>query len=221
MRSMGSVSVPGNYYKDSLNAKDFFTRKIPVIAFHGQRDPVVRFYVFPVNFAQTDTRMPGFGNTYVKETTCLLNGVNYFKTDNQSNTPNNPDFATFGSYSFFNHILQPLNIPSELYVDCQALHGLDNDGPNYQSDYGTCYQTQTQTIEYIVERATVFFKNIMTNNNLLMSNAQKRQNKTSPAPTVKIFVDCRNNYNKCNSLEDNNNGCANDDVCDNGDVCPD
>ena len=200
----GGVSVPGQYYDDSTNAKNFFTRRIPVIAFHGQQDPVVPFYKTKINLAINDLRPGGFGLTYVTETTCLLTGITSFKTDD--NNSNNPDFAIFGSYSFFHLILQAKNIPSELYVDCQAMHGLDDDGPNYKSDYGTGYFTQTQTIEYIVERAAVFFKNVMT------GNAQRRENKTLPE-TDKVFNECRNNYIKCNTLEDNNANCSNDDIC--------
>ncbi|MBS1747079.1 MAG: alpha/beta hydrolase [Bacteroidetes bacterium] len=200
----GSVSLPYSYNGtviDSTNAKDFFTQRIPVICFHGQLDNVINIYQQAINFAPVDNSTNGYGSTFNKETTCLITPS--FKT-NGSLTPG-PDITTYGSISFFYNILQPLNIPSEIYIDCQAHHGLDADGPNYQSDYGTGYHTASATTTYIVSRAAIFFQNIIGN------NAQARQDQLS---THKVFVECLNSRTKCN-LSNNDAGCDKNDNCGN------
>jgi hypothetical protein len=125
--------------------------------------------------------------------------------NNFCNLTPGPDITTYGSISFFYNILQPLNIPSEIYIDCQAHNGLDTDGPNYQSDYGTGYHTASATTTYIVSRAAIFFQNIIGN------YAQERQDQLS---THKVFVECLNSRTKCN-LSNNDAGCDKNDNCGN------
>lgn len=207
----GSVSLPPAYTNNT--AKNFFanTHVPPAILFYGKNDHTVEPGIEPVKFAaptSTDQQL----QPYYSENTCLLKPS--FKTNNDQNTV---DAKTFGSQAFFDYVLQPLNIPSEIYSDCQMAHGLDCDPSSpkcttpFQSDFGTCYKTPDEVTRYIAGRAAVFFQNIISN------NAQTRQNLST---VHKVFIDCRNDYNACNS-SNNDNGCTTNRQCQSYEIqCP-
>lgn len=221
----GNFAIPPGSYdmSDPSKAKSFFgTTRIPVICFHGEDDPVINIDIAAVKFSAPPTNTAT--KPYTQQNTCVLKP---FKTEN---LPNNIDVYTYGLRAFFQYILQPLSIPSELYIDCQMGHGLDDDCqcPSnftvdkngnctvacvFDSDFGTGATNTGDVIVYIAGRAAVFFQNILGN------NAQARQDVKTTTPcspcgpsTNKIFVDCRNDHNKCDLLN-NDQSCSQNPVC--------
>ena len=94
-------------------------------------------------------------------------------------------------------ILKTLGVPTEMYIDCQMTHGLDNNcdykhNPGcFKSEFGTHTNTTTDVQVYMVQRACVFFQDIINNVN------------TTGRTT--LFVECENTRDKCDSAY---TGCA-------------
>lgn len=109
----GAVFVPPNF--DSSTAKNFFDLRIPTICFHGQADPVVPIGNEPITFAPISPG--GYKDSANVERTCLI--ASPFRTEGNISTI---DYYSYGSNAFYDYILQPLNIPSEEYVDCLMKH---------------------------------------------------------------------------------------------------
>lgn len=194
----GSLTLPRNF-SDSTTAKNFFDQRIPIICFHGLNDPVVPPYVAGVKFAPVDTRTNGFKDSLSTEKSCLITSP--FKSEGKPPSPDIFNVYTYGSPAYVNNILKPLGIRYELYLDCDASHGLDNDGPNFKSDYGigdsTDYSTIRAVSSYITGRAATFFQTIIG------GNAQTSH---------KVFVECRNERVMCNGAN-KDDGCLNTDIC--------
>lgn len=191
----GSLTVPRNF--DSSNVRNFFDQRIPIICFHGLQDPIVPPNITPVNFARSNIV---YGTTYSSESSCLINSP--FKSEGKPPLPDTVNIYTYGSPAYFKFILQPLGIRSEIYLDCDAGHGLDPDGPNFKSDYGigdpvTDYSTVSAVNMYIDGRAATFFQTIIG------GNAQTSH---------KVFYECPNRRVTC-SQGNNDGGCLNIDNC--------
>jgi len=76
----------------------------------------------------------------------------------------------------------------EVYIDCDMAHGLDDDGVNFKSDFGTGYNNQDSVYSYIAGRTNTFFIAILKNIDDSLGRSR--------------FVECRNNRVKCN-ISDN------------------
>jgi hypothetical protein len=188
-----------------------------VISFHGLHDSTFNYQYQGVYFSTYDGRINGYGNLFRTESRCL--------SAQYSVNPNNdtlPDFIMIGSQTIY-AMLHAHNISCELYLDCQAGHGLDNDDPScvscsthpgdytrksdcslcgYQSNYGVITaNTQDKTYDYIAGRAATLF--------------QAKLGGIASLLTTTKFVECPNYRNKCTpgSEADNNGGCNNEDVC--------
>ena len=94
-------------------------------------------------------------------------------------------------------ILKTLGVPTEMYIDCQMTHGLDNNcdykhNPGcFKSEFGTHANTTTDVQIYMVQRACVFFQDIINNVN------------TTGRTT--LFVECENTRGSCDGTY---TGCA-------------
>lgn len=142
----GALTVPYNKRNDPGS---FFTNKIPVISFHGLRDSLVWPGTVPIFFS--DTLIIG-GINFGKESRCINNPP--YKVPGSVGTP---DMASIGSRSIYS-MLTAASIPSIIYLDSQMQHGLDEDGPDFKSDFGIGLPTNSDSVRaYIAGRAASFF----------------------------------------------------------------
>jgi hypothetical protein len=74
--------------------------------------------------------------------------------------------------------LKSLKIPTELYLDGDAGHGLDS-----KANYGLSTNNTDTVRNYIIERATTFFQSVLNN--------------TAGKIKKTLFLDCRNNRTVC------------------------
>ncbi len=186
----GAVYVPPDY---QTHPKDFFsdlTYKVPVIAFHGELDNTFNY------ISQLETFSPNAGgHSYFNHTSlCIVSGTYTLEGNNET-----ADLVCLGSKGFYDSVLVPLGINSELYLDCQMHHGLQadcdfvNDPGCYESEFGTGLNTKAKVYKYIAQRAAVFFQGILS------SSLYKR--------TQKVFIECENKRRKCDY--DPANSCTN------------
>lgn len=200
----GSVNVPTDYFTGTPHPKDFFTNlpyKPPVIGFCGRQDKVFNYNYQPVYYSPYDI-VNTTHNFYNRTGYCLVNPSYILEgTDD-----NNADIYNIGAAGFYNMVLQPLGIFSEIYLDCQMKHGLDNndncgtcptDSDPFKKAYqGTCkvcaYQsnfgvptanTTELTYNYIASRVATFFQSIMSG--------------TTGNITKTSFIECENYRNSC------------------------
>ncbi len=93
-------------------------------------------------------------------------------------------------------LVQNAGKKAEVYLDCEMGHGLDNDDPGFQSEFGTELTNQHDVLIYMVQRSATFFQSILTNTAI-----------NGPS----IFTECENYRNSCQSSGINNDGCSNND----------
>ncbi|MEO7210010.1 MAG: hypothetical protein ABIY35_03605 [Chitinophagaceae bacterium] len=187
----GGVPIPIDYKN---NQSDFFysanpSRNPSLISFMGYKDPVFQYkdikqdiYFSPVLHAQYNT-----------DTFCLIDKP--FTLDPTDMTVD----GIMGSSINLYRILKILGIPTEFNMDCQMFHGLNPDGPNFKSEFGTHLTTQAQVNLYMIRRICCYFQLKM--NNLLGS-----------LKGTNMFVECENFRHNCDTLA-NNNGCNATDTC--------
>ena len=96
----------------------------------------------------------------------------------------------FGARRLY-RLLQYQGVLSELYIDCQAHHGLSYTTPGYTCDYGTGATNDAAVYEYIAQRAATFFQ-------LCLNGITT----VAAGPTTTLFVESKNNRNTCD-LTDN------------------
>lgn len=186
----GAISIPSAFLnREAL----FFMQKKPatlkpVIAFHGALDSTLPFYMNRLQLAYYSPPNPE-GIPFNTESRCILTGP-FVLPDNQTKRPDFISGSSLNMYYIARKIKQ--NMPFELYVDCQMGHGLDEEGPGFQSDFGTGYDNAQQVTSYIVGRSAIFLQAIMNN--------KKAEDIGPPA----IFTDCVNNRKKCNKPDDPN-----------------
>jgi hypothetical protein len=203
----GSVNVPTDYFTGTPHPKDFFANlpyKPPVIGFCGRQDKVFNYNNQPVYYSP-------YGGTnsvhdFYNRTSYCLN-PSYILED----VGNTIDMYNIGAAGFYNMVLQPLGIFSEIYLDCQMAHGLDgNDDAcgtctsdtnpfkkpdlqtggcklcGYQSNFGVpTANTSELTYNYIASRVATFFQTIM-------DGSTGNVTKTS-------FIECENYRHSCNT----------------------
>ncbi len=190
------MPIPYLYRTGTHNESEFFTNATlkPLIAFHGEDDPVFPYYIDDerqiVNFSKDEG--------YNSEGRCLLNSPYTLEDD-----PFTFDLINASPLNMY-HILEDIDntILKELYVDCQMRHGLDNDCTSctFNSEFGTGATTQQQVMIYMVQRAATFFQAIL--------NGATTQDIGQPTK----FTECENKRVKCN-VQTNPDGCQNNDAC--------
>ncbi len=208
----GGMLLPSPYTLDesasNLNPPEKFffqTGNIPppVIAFCGNKDdvfpPTGQLLQFPpstVYHYQAD---------FISTNVCLNDrlGNTYYSV-----TPNISYGNILGSQNIY-EMLKKKGVYSELYIDCQMKHGLDENcskcapgkTPNrlkvctqcYFSDFGFGTATDvTSTNLYIVQRAATFFQSIMNGKSYIDYTRTK-------------FVECPNNRYSCLDNDTNSN----------------
>jgi len=190
----------GMYIPYSFNGKQslFFTNATlkPLIAFHGDDDHVFPYYMNSaqdIYFSPPPKRRTDFD--YNKETRCLLDTP--YKLDDVAETPDLISASPLNMYSILDSLAP--TIPKELYVDCSMRHGLDDDGPNFDSDFGTSDTTTTQVTVYIAQRVATFFQAVL--NGATAGNL-------SPSK----FTECENTRRGCD-YSINSKHCNNNDTC--------
>ena len=203
MNLWGGIPIPKGYD----NKEDsFFTGggsiilNTPLIAFHGNKDDVVKFkdnYEQDVLFS----KLPApFIQDFHSENRCL-NSNNYYsvKSFEDDDTILVKRCSSLNMYN----VLKKLGIFTELYYDCNGGHGL---GANVEFGIGT--DSTVLVTRYIAQRVAIFFQAIM--------------NHTAPGPPPfgltgrSVFRDCENFRNSCNPYSDtecNNNDSTNYKAC--------
>ncbi len=156
----GGLPLPANTFGNVTSQTSFFSSNSynpPLIAFAGFHDNV--FWLDPTSGLQKVHFSTN--SIYNSESTCV---------PNISAAPYSVDASlsfglTMGSTLNMYEILQNLNVPSEMYIDCQMKHGLDkpcdlDKDPDciYQSEFGTGLGSPTAVQVYMVQRACVFFQ---------------------------------------------------------------
>lgn len=222
LNAWGSLFVPTDYISQPYN---FFSGQgyslPPIISFHGINDTVFNYIQQGVYFSRSATDQYGIHDNY--EDRCL---PSRYTTPKQTVKPNPPTLFEFGigSQTIYNMLHNPpfpnSPITTELYLDCEAYHGLDEDDncgtctidpnpffkPNlsdcieclYKSNFGTSANSQEKTYDYIAGRAAIFFQTII---GLATSNINKSR-----------FVDCENNRITCTGIT--TTSCSDTDECD-------
>jgi hypothetical protein len=136
---------------------------------------------------------------YNSEGRCLFNGTVPYSLDASVATPDLINGSSINLYK----IMKSFGKPTEYYLDCQAHHGLDADGANFKSDYGTHDTTAHDVYVYIVQRTCIFFQAVLNNLTSSFSNTK--------------YVECENmRYiskpnNQC--IINNNAGCNDGHEC--------
>jgi hypothetical protein len=177
----GSMFIP----KANINNPAVFfasdAYRPPIISFAGVMDQVFDIHnqkiYFSINTSQTNNLcQTPFTQNLGTDNNCLFS--QYF-------TKQDPDGSKFyqygiGSETIF-HLFDDNSVFAELYLDCEMMHGLDNDcicGTSttqifdkmlntcvpcvYQSNFGTTANNQMLTYEYMAGRIATFFQAIIT-----------------------------------------------------------
>ncbi|MBS1744736.1 MAG: hypothetical protein JST21_01055 [Bacteroidetes bacterium] len=215
----GSLFIPNAYI---THPYDFFANQgyalPPIISFHGMKDTTFDYRAQGVYFSRSapDPNSNLFTNT---ESRCLQNGSYTTPAQTVEPLPPNRYEIKIGSQTIYN-MLNSNSILTELYLDCDAYHGLDDDDPlcgtcttdpdpflkpgtgsctlcGYQSNFGTDANNSDKTYDYIAGRAATFFQTILGGD-------------TSTITTTR-FVECENNRVTCNGTT--TTGCTNTDTC--------
>ncbi len=148
----------------------------PTIAFCGKDDDIFTPTSKSLQFVS------GTKNAKLRsESTCLFDqsGNTVYKVTSAADTYG----AILGSQNIY-EMLRRKQVYTEFYLDCQMGHGLNDNGPNFQSDFGTGLTNSTDVNLYIVKRAATFFQNVMNGKTYNFF------------PTTK-FVECANDRHSC------------------------
>lgn len=154
----------------------------PLISFHGVLDENSRYDFEDILFSKAP---------YNADNTCLADNASPFILANGNDDV--VDMKTYGSQCIYGFIKHYTKIPTELYLDCNMHHGLDD---NSGFGIGT---TDIPTVQkYIIQRVATFFQAVVTGR----ANRLKTDR----------FVNCENFRFGCNA-GDNNNNCNADSNC--------
>lgn len=188
----GSMFIPTGALSDPYT--NFFAQdaeKPPIISFAGVLDPTFSIHYQGIYFSQQGPYTKNgvtidFGN----ENGCLLNSTSTYQVPSAIQVDPSHYIVNqygIGSETIYN-TFHNNGIFSELYLDCQMKHGLDDDAAcptcpgdstnlfvqpdghggctlcGYQSNFGVpTANTQDLTYEYIAGRAATFFQAIISN----------------------------------------------------------
>gem|GEM_PF-1806570 len=185
-------------YKYKTNESAFFAKATlkPVIAFHGKNDHVFPYFIDTsqdIYFSPPPKNKNDFD--YNKETRCLIDTP--YKLDDVAEKADLISASPLNMYSILDSLAS--TVPKELYLDCNMRHGLDDDGPRFNSDFGTGDTSTTQVTVYIAQRVATFFQAVM--NGAVASDLNPSK-----------FTDCENTRKGCD-YSDNSKHCSNFDSC--------
>ncbi len=228
----GSMFVPKTNYDNGTLAAflGITSTSPPIISFAGVQDPVFDIHKQDIYFSKNVLLPPkeicqsGYSVSvnFGKETHCLLASPYITPQPALSSSPPILYEYGIGSETIF-HLLDDNSVFAELNLDCEMMHGLDNDDGcgscslsstdyfhklkngscvscGYTSNFGTIANNQSLTYKYIAGRAATFFQAIISN--------------TTSVVVHKKFVEQENDRYGC-SAPDNpaiimNNTCDND-----------
>jgi acetyl esterase/lipase len=171
----GGIYVPLQFENSPA---DFFSqnkRPPALIAFHGGADN-------EVNITTSDVFFSAPPSVYNSESLCTGDG----KYSLPDNGRRNADLKLFGSQALYGALKTTLHIPSELYIDCDMGHGLDEATSDFGLANGNAGAvTDKEVQKYIVQRAATFFQYVM--------------NTSFPSKLSHTrFVNCENDRFGCN-----------------------
>ncbi len=182
---LNDVNNPNNFFSQNSN-------NVPMIAFHGYLDPVNPVNTEPVYFSPAGDS----NKAYHTIKNCLKPGVDSFSVtprgkDQQGNL--RIDEYRGGPLYYYYNIFNQFNTPPmECYIDCTMMHGLDSNGINFHSEFGTGLSNQDDVLTYIAQRTACFFQAI------LGGNANKLDRR--------LFFECENMRYGCDT-NDNHESC--------------
>ena len=183
LTNWGGLGVPKSAENNPYSFFDQYSL-IPMIAFHGQQDKVVYFE----NTLKQDVYFSTAGNTALtistnKVSTCLVTSGDFYAP--------NTSTATLKIYSTLNlHcLLAKKGIFTELYVDTDMGHGIKDFTATKKDNFSCGGNTANEVYTYIVERAFIFFRQIM---NATIANPVYYGKYGSAQ-----FVDCKNERVGC------------------------
>ncbi len=190
----GAILMPKEYdnKEDSFFISNDAKDNAPIIAFHGFLDPEISY---------SDDTLQSYHNSksspYNQENFCLCKTGNFI-----IKSPGNDSSKVFvkkgSGFNMYNILMSSsINRFTQLYTDCNGLHGLDGDDNVATTDYGTNYANDTRVTKYIAQRAAVFFQVIMNYTGLSIHPPAGYTGGRS------YFTDCKNNR-KCIDDSDNN-----------------
>lgn len=188
MNMWGNVYLPLSAFPDPTSFYAANVNNPPLISFHGLFDTIAPFGITDTYFAPNNI----FHSIFNSENHCLVYGNNFKLYPKKTG----PDMYASGSDNIYN-FLKKKKIPTELYLDCQMGHGLD-DGQPFQSDFGTGITDHDSVNVYMVQRSAIFFQAVV--------------NGIASKLTTTRFTECENKRIGC-SPKNNNNGCSNKDSC--------
>lgn len=171
----GEAYVPLSF---ASNPTGFFaqTSQHPaLISFHGGSDPVVKIDSSSLLFSPSTSK-------YNSELLCV-NGT-YTLPDNGANKG---DLKSYGSRGLYNIFKTLMNIPCELYIDCDMSHSLNESTSDFGLANGDASAVTNKQVEvYITQRAATFFQYLVNANFPYTLTHTK-------------FIDCLNTRYGCNS----------------------
>lgn len=203
----GGLPIHRSFYTDAAGYFSTNTVNPPLIGFTGLNDGT-----FPPgnNYFYFNTRTHG-GVDFKTTSLCLVSIGSYSNPDDDPHPmhpEDNADAVCVG-IDTLHAIFKRIGKYSEVYMDCQMEHGLDDDCSTctFQSEFGTGALDQTTVINYIASRAAIYFTAIMNPSTLSQITRTR-------------FVECENTRKYCDVPGDTDTECTNqveeeDDV-----VCP-
>ncbi len=204
----GGLPVHKSFYSNTANYFSTNTVNPPLIGFTGKKDST-----FPPdkNYFYFSTRTTSSGVNYKTSSFCLVSIGSYSNPDDDpdpTDPTDNADVVLVG-IDTFHAALKRLNRYSEVYVDCQMGHGLDDDCPTctFQSEFGTGAPDQTSVINYIASRAAIYFTAIMNTSPLSLITRTR-------------FIECENKRKYCDVPGYTDTGCTNSVGEEDGVSCP-
>jgi acetyl esterase/lipase len=186
----GQAYVPLKFANNPANFFSQNSQRPALIAFHGGSDPVAKIDSSDVFFSPSTS-------SYGSESLCV-NGT-YTLPDNGAN---GVDLKLHGSASLYNIFKTSLNIPCELYIDCDMQHNLNESTSDFGLANGNASAVTNKQVQiYIVQRAATFFQYVINPNFPYTLTHTK-------------FVNCLNTRSGCNP--DSGTTCSNTATCSNG-----
>ncbi|CAN5444655.1 hypothetical protein BH10BAC2_BH10BAC2_36560 [soil metagenome] len=203
-----AISIPSVYDLDpSKEEYDFFANSTnllkPHLGFAGKDDLTFPYYD---DFEENQQFVyfnppPTSGTNYNSTTYCIKSTQGPYHLEEDQGTPDLINGSCLNMYKILDHF----GIKSELYLDCNMGHGLDqkcitcpsNPGSAswyvsnlgvctpcvFDSDFGTGLTDPDLVYKYMAQRIAVYFQAVLNGRSQLLVNYQ--------------FVECQNNRKKC------------------------
>jgi len=183
----GEANVPLSFAANPANFFSQNSKRPSLISFHGNSDNVIKIDSSDMFFSPSTS-------IYNSESLCT-NGT-YTLPDNGAN---NADLKQLGSKRLYEIFTTSLNIPCELYIDCDMTHSLTESTSDFGLANGDASAVTNKQVQiYIVQRAATFFQYVINSNFPYTLTHTK-------------FVNCLNTRYGCNS--DSTTTCSNTATC--------